>query len=129
MELDVDSLLRNIDPNTPFRPYARECKATDTLTIYFLPEADYSQRLTDHVTVYRALETNRLVGCRIKGVSEIVADLPNYINAELDSQNVLSILFLPYRSPASPPEVREAMNELAREVMQRGVQLERQGAC
>lgn len=129
MAIDVNALLREIDTNAPFRPYARECKATDTLTVYFLPDADYSQRLTDHVTVYRSLNTDRLVGCRIKGISGIVADLPNYINAEVDAKNSLSMLFLPYRSPECAPEVRDVMNELARQVKECRVQLEPEAVC
>lgn len=129
MAIDVDALLREIDPNAPFCPYARACKVTDTLTIYFLPDADYSQRLTDHVTVYRSLDTEQLIGCRIKGISDIVTGSPNYINAEVDAKNALSILFLPYRGPQCPPEVRDAMNELAREVKARNMQLEPEIAC
>jgi hypothetical protein len=46
--------------------------AADAVNVYFSNERDYSQRLTDRVTVFRSIETDEIVGCRIKGVAEII---------------------------------------------------------
>ena len=37
--------------STPFQPYVEMSPEADALTFYFKPDADYSQRLTDHVTL------------------------------------------------------------------------------
>ena len=45
----------------------------DGLTAYFKFDSDYSQRLTDHVTLYRSTGSDEIIGCRIKGISRILA--------------------------------------------------------
>ncbi len=57
-------------PNV-FEPYCYISKEADALTAYFSDPADYSQRLNDHITLYRSLETNVIVGCRIDGISSL----------------------------------------------------------
>jgi hypothetical protein len=68
MATNVTELLESQNWDTPFQPYVEMSLEADALTFYFKPNADYSQRLTDHVTLYRSLESNELVGCRIKGI-------------------------------------------------------------
>ncbi|MDP7019151.1 MAG: hypothetical protein QGG36_25365 [Pirellulaceae bacterium] len=72
MPTRVDDLLNSLGPVRPFRPYWRLSNAADAVNVYFSNERDYSQRLTDRVTVFRSIETDEIVGCRIKGVAEII---------------------------------------------------------
>jgi len=97
---------------TEFTPYVELNKEADALTAYFKPAADYSRRLTDHVTLYLSIDSDELVGCRIKGVSGILANLPNYLDVDHDDIQ-LSVMFLPYLSSADD-EQRKMLNELAR---------------
>jgi hypothetical protein len=96
-----------------FTPYHEISEASDALTVYFKPDADYSKRLTDHVTLFLSLESGEIVGCRIKGIGDILADLPNFIHAK-DSGVELSAIFWSFRGGANQEDVRKAFNDLAR---------------
>lgn len=97
---------------TEFTPYVELSREADALTAYFKLAADYSKRLTDHVTLFLSLDSDELVGCRIKGVSGILEDLPNYLDVDHDDIK-LSVMFLPYLSAADEQQ-RKMFNELAR---------------
>ena len=108
---DIKELLTNESVAERFSPYSELNPDADVLTVYFKPDADYSKRLNDHITLYLSLETNRIVGCRIKGIKGIMDDLPNYL--EVNDPYKLSIMFLPFRGAAVDEQEREAINELA----------------
>lgn len=95
-----------------FRPYCVISREADALTAYFKGDADYSQRLTDHVTLYRSLETNEIVGCRIKGISGIVEDLPNFLHVD-DQGAKLSMIFWSFRGGLVDDQLRDAFRQLA----------------
>ena len=63
----AETLSKNL-PAGEFTPYWRF--ANGSLTVYFEGESDYSAPLADGITVYRALDDNRVVGCRIDGIRE-----------------------------------------------------------
>jgi hypothetical protein len=80
--------------------------------------------LSDHITLYRSLETNEIVGCRIKGISGILEDLPNYIRVKGRNGDVeLSLIFLAFRGGA-PDGVAKTMNDLAREATEKNIALQ-----
>lgn len=62
-EKTIEELLKEYVPGE-FKPhyYATE----RTLTIYFKGDADYSEKIADNVTLYRAIDTKEIVGCRIE---------------------------------------------------------------
>lgn len=95
-----------------FTPYVEFHEEADAITAYFKDEPDFSRRLTDHVTLYLSQANQEIVGCRIKGVRDILENLPNYLTIDHDSVR-LSMLFLPYYASVSG-EQREKLNELAR---------------
>ena len=96
-----------------FTPYHEYSKESDALTVRLNGDADYSQRLTDHVTVYLSLDTGEIVGCRIKGISDLIEDLPNYI--KVDGGDIsLSVMFLAFRGGIHDESIREAFNKLAK---------------
>jgi len=110
--LNIDSFLSQVQIAPTFRPYSRFNREADALTFYFKGDRDYSQRLNDHVTLFLSIETNELVGCRVKGVSGILEDLPNYLKVEHEKTK-LSILFFAFRGSADD-DGRKALNDLAR---------------
>jgi len=94
-----------------FAPYVEVSKEADALTVYFKGDADYSQRLTDHVTLYLSIDTNEIVGCRIKGIMGLLEDLPNYIEVAHDDVK-LRLIFWSLRGSAADEETRRAFNRL-----------------
>ncbi len=105
-------------PTKKFVPYCVLSHEADALTVYLEGDPDYSERLTEHVTLYRSLATNEPVGCRIKGIAGILEDLPNYIH--VDHLGIkLSAIFLPFRGSASSEKARAALNDLAKSANER----------
>lgn len=125
-EQDLRELLRNNPPANKFVPYCYLCKKTDTLTAYFEADPDYSVRLNEHLTVYRSLDTNEIVGCRVKGVAGIVADLPNYVRVKgNDGEIELSIIFLAFRGNIEGEEERVAVNDLGKAATEKQISFDR----
>jgi hypothetical protein len=106
-----DFLISQITDN-PFQPYVAHSPEADALTVYFNADPDYSQRLTDHVTLYRSIKTNELVGCRIKGIGGILEDLPNYLHVDHQGAK-LSMVFWSFRGGIDD-ETRETFRQLAK---------------
>lgn len=121
-ESELMRFLKENPPAKQFVPYCHMNREADTLTVYFEGDADYSKRLNDHVTLYLSLATNEIVGCRIKGISGIVRDLPNYIRVNHDDVQ-LSVVFLAFRGGAEE-DVSRAINDLARGASERNMVLE-----
>ena len=121
-EAELARFLQDNPPAKQFVPYCHISKQADAMTVYFEGDADYSKRLSDHVTLYLSLETDEIVGCRIKGISGILSDLPNYISVDHDDVN-LSVIFLAFRGGADD-DVSKAVNELARVASEREMVLE-----
>src|SRR5688572_24025317 len=111
-ESDVARFLKENPPAKKFVPYCYLSEQADELTVYFEGDADYSKRLNDHITLYLSLETHEIVGCRVKGVSGIIEDLPNFIRVNHNGVE-LSIIFLAFRGGADK-EVSDAVKDLAR---------------
>ena len=119
-ESDLKQFLREHPPAKQFVPYCYLSEESNTLTVYFEGDADYSERLSDHVTLYRSLETKEVVGCRIKGISGILEDLPNYIQVNHGDVQ-LSLVFFAFRGGA---ENRDIINELARAATEKNLVLQ-----
>jgi len=110
MDPRVTELLMGVEGE--FKPYSYFCEDSDALTVYFKGDADYSERLTDHVTLYLSLESDEIVGCRIKGISGILESLPNFVHVN-HGKYELSLVFLPFFGEATD-RVRESINTLAK---------------
>ena len=54
-----------------FKPYCVFSRQDDTLTTYFTGDEYFSQQLTAHITIFRSMSTDDIIGCRIKDVSKI----------------------------------------------------------
>lgn len=107
-DADLDAIVKGCHGD--FRPYHEINEASDSLTVYFRPDPDYSKRLTEHVTLYLSLETDEIVGCRIKGIKGILEDLPNEIRVRHKSGN-LWLIFWAFRG-CSDEDVRSVMRKL-----------------
>lgn len=118
----LDQLLRDNAPANKFVPYSHVNTETDTLTVYFEADADYSKRLSDHVTLYLSLDTDEIVGCRVKGIAGLLEDLPNYLTVNHNGVE-LSLIFLAFRGGADE-DVSDQINDLAREAHQRQMVLQ-----
>jgi hypothetical protein len=112
MATDLRGFLKARIGNVPFQPYVEISPEADALTFYFKPDADYSQRLTDHVTLYRAVQSNELVGCRIKGIRGILDDLPNFLHVDHEGVK-LSMVFWSFRGGLVDDEARGTFRQLA----------------
>lgn len=111
MATDLNDFLIAQVGDAPFQPYHEISPEADSLTFYFKPDADYSQRLTDHVTLYRSIESNELVGCRIKGIRGILEDLPNFLHVDCQGTK-LSMVFWSFRGGLDD-EARDTFKQLA----------------
>jgi len=110
--IDILEQLKQVKVESEFRPYVERSPAADAINVYFKGDRDYSKRLTDHVTLYLSLDSDEIVGCRIKGISALLKDLPNYIDVNHGGAK-LSIIFLSFIGGVDE-KVREALNTLAK---------------
>lgn len=104
-ETEIKQLLSNNPPAGKFTPYSFLSRGV--LTVYFAGDPDYSEPLTDWVTLYRSIETRAIVGCRIDGAGTVIADMPLYTQA-----NTLRAVLWSFRGGLSE-EQRRGLNELA----------------
>jgi hypothetical protein len=106
----TDILFSGVDPSR-FRPFVECSPEADAINVYIKPDADYSERLGEHVTLFRSLEDKTLVGCRIKGISGIVADATNWLKIDHDGIK-LKLIFFSFRGSLETDEERETLEEL-----------------
>ncbi len=69
---EIERFLAENPPAGAFTPYTLFHQAADALTIYLEGSPDYSEQVDDVITVFRALNDNRVVGCRIDGISKLL---------------------------------------------------------
>ena len=109
---DLASVLEFDKLAPEFRPYVEYSREADAINFYFKPDPEHSERINEHVTLYRSDLTNEVVGCRVKGISGIVESLPNFV--AIDHNDVkLKLIFWSFMGPSDDAE-RVALNELAK---------------
>ncbi|MGA2616448.1 MAG: hypothetical protein ABSF26_02490 [Thermoguttaceae bacterium] len=113
MASDLKHFLATQIGDVAFRPYLAISREGDALTAYFKPDADYSERLTDHVTLYRSIDSDEIVGCRIKGISGILEDLPNFLHVDHNGAK-LSMVFWSFRGGVDDEKLRDTFRQLAK---------------
>lgn len=62
-ESELKEFLKQNHPAGEFTPYVSLHHGT--LTVYFKDDADYTERLTDEITLCRSLDTKEIVGCHV----------------------------------------------------------------
>lgn len=100
------------EPIGAFEPYVECSQEADAINVYFKPDADYSVRMSEHVTLFRSIDTNEVVGCRIKGISGIVEDMPNFLHFDKDGVK-LRLIFWSFRGEVDNEQSRRDLMELA----------------
>lgn len=79
----------------------------DFLTFFFRDDDAYEKRVDDLLTIYLAESSDELVGCKIKGVSEILKTLGKFGVLIRDKRFMLSMLFLAGMAVSTTPESKE----------------------
>jgi hypothetical protein len=110
----LESLLQEGNCNHKPEPYY--LADGDSLVIHFKPDMAYASRVDDVVTVYKSEETNELVGCKLKGVSQLVNNIVSLV--KIDDHPVRLTFLLASAAGTKPPkeyyyELSEAMGEIS----------------
>jgi hypothetical protein len=113
-ELNTIDDIINAAASRPFRPNVYLSPESDSLNVCFSDEADFSERLTEHVTIFRSIDTRKLTGCRIKNIGWILESIPNFIDINHDGIS-LRLVFLALSSEAMASGKTDAFKELAEE--------------
>ncbi len=71
METSLSHYLKANEPG-PFRAVPHYFRSGDYLTYFLSDNVCYAKRLDDVVTLYLEPGTDRLVGCKVKGVKQIL---------------------------------------------------------
>lgn len=67
---ELIEFLKANPPAAEFTPYIFE--SNGAISAVFAPDPDYSEVLSDQITLYRSLETKQIVGCRLTGFRSLV---------------------------------------------------------
>src|ERR1700720_4609324 len=65
----------------------------DSLMFYMKDEESYRERIDELLTVYRAVETNEIIGCQIKGVRHKLDELSKFLVTVTSEEFGLGLLF------------------------------------
>lgn len=103
-------LFEGVDPSK-FQPYVDYSPEADALNVYFRSDPDFSERLSEHVTLFRSIKDRSLVGCRVKGISGIIAAAHNWLKVEHDGIK-LSLIFFSFRGGVDDEQEHAALDEL-----------------
>lgn len=119
----MESLIDHIKSNNPsreFKPVPIYSPDGDSLTVIFEDAPYYRDRIDDFLTVYRALdressggEKDRLVGCQLKGLPEVLQVLGAF-DLTINNQPIkLTLIFLSLLHK-TPQEVHHLYLDLAK---------------
>lgn len=64
----------------------------DFLTVFFSDDIAHSQRIDDTLTIYVSDRTKEMVGCKIKGIRQLVENVRSLIEVEHDGISMELIL-------------------------------------
>ena len=107
MATDLTELEKYLHDNAPsgaFSPCARYDEDADALTLFLSNEPEYRERLNSRVTIYRSMESDQIVGCRIKAVKSVLDDLGSFGIAITDGKWRLTMLFVALHGTFSTDE-------------------------
>jgi hypothetical protein len=86
----------------------------DFLTFYFRADEAYAERVDELLTVFRAIDSHELVGCKVKGVRRIVQTIRNFgVTIRPEWGHPLSLLFMS-AACGKPPELQKYYEEMGR---------------
>ena len=64
----------------------------DYLSVFFSDEDYFAERIDDFLTVYRSVDSESLIGCKVKGVSLLAKNIQNEISIEDENVSLLVLL-------------------------------------
>ncbi|MFN2507196.1 MAG: hypothetical protein ABR589_00290 [Chthoniobacterales bacterium] len=79
-----------------FEPKPYYSQNGDALIFYFKDEPSYAERVDDFLTVYKATQSDEIVGCELKGVRHILQRMGNFGVLIQSSAVDMSLLFWGY---------------------------------
>jgi hypothetical protein len=112
----AENLTQYLDehPCQGFNPVPHYFAEGDFVTYYFRGERSYAQRVDDLLTVYRTFDTHELVGCKLKGVRQILKTAGAFNVAIADGQVRLALFFFVGAASARTDAQRIVYEELRR---------------
>ena len=119
----IDDILDEVMPLGDFEPFAYHSSEADAINAHFEDVQDYSKRLNVYVTLFLAEDDDRIVGCRIKNVADIVENLPNTIEANHGGW-ILTVLFAHVWNSSTDEHEKQVVFELAQRVTQEDLTLQ-----
>lgn len=66
----------------------------DCLSVFFSPSLCYAKRMDGLLTVYLEEGTDELVGCKVKGVSQLIENIQTTIHIKQDGEVQFSLILL-----------------------------------
>jgi hypothetical protein len=104
-------------PFQGFHPHPFYSKEGDFLTYYFRGDEAYADRVDDILTVYRSMESNELVGFKIKGVRHLMETLSDFYREyrDDDGEVMLSLLVMAGMGMSSDVEAKPHYKQIGRQ--------------
>jgi hypothetical protein len=107
MAKKLEEFLSEIDPTDhQFHPRPRYSREGDCVIFYFEESESYGDRVDGILTVYRALDDDRIVGCQLKGIATLLERANHFkFEIEIDDHGVrFSALLLVSNLIAEQPQ-------------------------
>lgn len=62
----LEEFMQRLGPPGPFKPEPWICPITGDITIYFKDVPSFAEELTEKVTLFKAIDTHEIVGCKLR---------------------------------------------------------------
>ena len=130
MATRLAEMLRDMEPNPKFKPALKYSAAGDCLFLYLEEGESYRDRVDGILTVFRAIDDDRIVGLQIKGMSALVKRAGDYGYHFKEGEKVKLSLFLlisgiaEESSDDEEPERKKLYQELTKRAGQKKVNIE-----
>jgi hypothetical protein len=99
-----------------FKSEPRYVADGDYVTHFFSDELCYAERIDDLLTIYLSEDTGDLIGCKIKGVTQLVKKVHAFIELD-DGELQMGYLFLSAAGPADVSHVYYELSEKTKTVL------------
>jgi hypothetical protein len=98
----METLLEHIKSNAPrgFKPQSVYSVEGDSLTFIVEDIEYYRDRIDDFLTVFRTMDGDRLIGCQLKGVPEVLKLLGSF-DLTINNSVKLTMIFLAFMTKTS----------------------------
>ena len=107
------------DPVESFRPFAFYNPDGDCVEFFAKDEKYYGERVDDYVTVYRATDTDEIIGSVIKNIRSLCNELASTQSPQIeiviedDRMCIQHLFFSMWKNLVSSPSTYQRLTELA----------------